>query len=94
MFSVVIPLYNKEQYVEQTLHSALSQTYRDYKIVIVDHGSTDNSLRKVERFDDPRIRIIRQPNAGVSAAQNWGIAEAHLDLIAFLDADDLWERDF
>lgn len=88
--SVVIPLYNKERNIVQTLHSVLEQTYQDFEIVLIDDGSTDNSLAEVTKFDDPRIRIISQPNAGVSAARNHGIVEAHYDIIAFLDADDVW----
>jgi glycosyltransferase involved in cell wall biosynthesis len=90
MFSVIIPLYNKEKYVAKTLESVFSQTYQNFEIVIVDDGSTDNSLQEVEKFTDLRIRIIQQKNAGVSAARNRGIAEARSDLIAFLDADDEW----
>lgn len=94
MISIIIPLYNKEQYVAQTLRSIFAQTYQDFEIVIVDDGSTDYSVAEVKKFNDDRIRIISQQNAGVSAARNRGIAEAKYDLIAFLDADDLWEKDF
>ena len=91
MISVVIPLYNKEQQVAHTLHSVLQQTFQDFEIVIVDDGSTDNSVTEVEKVQDARIRLIHQANAGVSAARNRGIREAKYDLIAFLDADDEWK---
>jgi glycosyltransferase involved in cell wall biosynthesis len=94
MFSVIIPLYNKEQYVAQTLRSILDQTYQNFEIIVVDDGSTDNSVAEVRKFHDGRIRIISQQNGGVSVARNRGIAEAKYNLIAFLDADDLWEKDF
>src|SRR5690606_11857402 len=90
MFSIVIPLYNKEQSVTNTLQSVLNQTYTEFEVVIVNDGSTDNSVEKVEAFNDPRIRLIHQANAGVSAARNKGIEEAKFEWIAFLDADDLW----
>lgn len=90
MFSIIIPLYNKEQYVQRTIRSVLAQTYQDYEILIVDDGSTDKSLSMVHTFEDPRIRVVQQANAGVSAARNRGVAEAKYDLIAFLDADDEW----
>ncbi|MDP3465882.1 MAG: glycosyltransferase family A protein [Sulfuricurvum sp.] len=93
-FSIIIPLYNKEKYVAKTIRTILSQTFQEFEIVIVDDGSTDQSVNQVKKIDDNRIRIISQQNAGVSAARNRGIAEAKYDLIAFLDADDLWEKDF
>lgn len=93
-FSIVIPLYNKEKYVAKTIQSILSQTFQEFEIVIVDDGSTDQSVNEIKKINDDRIRIISQQNAGVSAARNRGIAEAKYDLITFLDADDLWEKDF
>src|SRR5690554_4399870 len=93
MFSIVIPLYNKEQSVNNTLQSVLNQTFTEFEVVIVNDGSTDNSVEKVEAFNDPRIRLIHQANAGVSAARNKGIKEANYEWIAFLDADDLWMED-
>src|SRR5699024_6424946 len=90
MFSIVIPLYNKELSITNTLQSVLNQTFTDFEVVIVNDGSTDNSVEKVEAFNDPRIRLIHQANAGVSAARNKGIEEANYDWISFLDADDLW----
>lgn len=88
--SVVIPLYNKADKIERTLKSVFAQTFTDYEIIIVDDGSTDNSSEIVEKFNDARILLIRQKNAGVSAARNRGICEAKGEYIAFLDADDEW----
>lgn len=90
MISIVIPLFNKEKDIARTLNSVLSQTYGDFEIVIVDDGSSDNSLIEVQKFNDHRIRIIQQKNAGVSVARNRGVEEAKYDLVAFLDADDEW----
>src|SRR5690554_1902013 len=93
MFSVIIPLYNKELSVKNTIQSVLNQSYQDFEIVIVNDGSTDNSVKEVEKIDDKRIRLIHQENKGVSAARNRGIKEAKYEWIAFLDGDDLWEED-
>jgi glycosyltransferase involved in cell wall biosynthesis len=90
MFSVVIPLFNKELSITNTLQSVLNQTFKDFEVVIVNDGSTDKSVEKVEAFKDPRIRLIHQENGGVSAARNKGIVEAKNEWITFLDADDLW----
>lgn len=90
MFSVVIPLYNKELSIENTLQSVLNQTFQEFEIVIVNDGSTDNSVEVVKQFKDERIRIINQENQGVSTARNKGIKEAKYEWIAFLDGDDLW----
>ena len=90
MFSVVIPLYNKELSISNTIQSVLNQTFQDFEIVVINDGSTDNSLQVVEQINDSRIRIINKPNGGVSSARNRGIKEAKYDWIAFLDGDDLW----
>jgi len=91
-FSVVIPLYNKENYIEDTLKSVLNQTFCDFEVIIVNDGSTDNSLEKVKSFSDTRIHIFEhKQNKGLSAARNTGIKEANTNYIAFIDADDLWK---
>jgi len=92
--SVVIPLYNKEDFIKSTIESILKQTYDKFEIIIVDDGSTDKSISIVESFKDPRIRIISQTNEGVSKARNTAIKNCSGDWIAFLDADDLWDRNF
>lgn len=94
MISVVIPLYNKERSIARTIHTVLSQKYQDFEIVIVNDGSTDKGVMEVKKFDDTRIRLINQANAGVSAARNRGIEEAKGEYIALIDADDEWHTDY
>lgn len=90
-FSVVIPLYNKEQSIVNTVFSVLKQSYQNFEIVIINDGSSDGSVDAVKTIRDERIRLIYQENQGVSAARNLGIKEASYEWIAFLDGDDLWE---
>ena len=89
-FSVVVPLYNKAPLIAATLASALVDRERVLEIVVVDDGSTDGSAAVVEGLGDPLVRLIRQPNGGVSSARNRGIVEARGEWLVFLDADDLW----
>lgn len=88
LISVIIPLYNKESSIAQTLQSVFSQEYSDFEIVVVDDGSTDNSVEIVEAICDPRIRLIKQENGGPSKARNTGVKNAKGEWIVFLDADD------
>jgi glycosyltransferase involved in cell wall biosynthesis/peptidoglycan/xylan/chitin deacetylase (PgdA/CDA1 family) len=94
LFTVLIPLYNKAPHIGRALHSILSQTRPPEEIIVIDDGSTDGGGEIVAALSDPRIRLIRQENQGVSAARNRGIAEARGELLAFLDADDTWEPQF
>lgn len=91
MFSVVIPLFNKELSIQNTIESVLQQTYQEFEIIIIDDGSTDNSANQVKEISDSRIKLIQQKNQGVSAARNRGIKESQFEWIALLDGDDLWE---
>ena len=91
MFSVVIPLYNKEESIFNTIKSVLKQSCQNFEIIVVNDGSTDRSVDAVKAINDERIRLIHQENQGVSAARNRGINESRYEWIAFLDGDDLWE---
>lgn len=93
-FSVIMPLYNKAPYVRKAMESVVWQTCADWELIVVDDGSTDDSATIVESIRDPRIRLIRQANAGVGAARNKGVAESSAPHICFLDADDWWEPTF
>lgn len=93
LVSIIIPVYNKEKWIVQTLQSVASQTYDNWECLIVDDGSTDNSLSLIHSFVDVtkgNWKIIAQTNSGQSPARNAGIGLASGELIAFLDADDLW----
>lgn len=94
IFSVIVPLYNKEREVESTLRSVLAQTHQPLEIVVVDDGSTDRSAEIVESLGSPLIRLIRQSNAGECAARNRAMSEARGEWFALLDADDEWKPEF
>ena len=88
--SVIIPIYNVEPYIQQTVQSVLAQTYPVHEVILVDDASPDNSVERCRQIQDPRITIIRQENRGPSGALNSGIRKATGDYIAFLDGDDVW----
>jgi len=92
--SVIVPLYNKGPFVERAIRSVLNQTINEFEIIVVEGGSSDNSLEVVQAFTDPRLSIIQQVEKGVSAARNEGVQIAKSDFLAFLDADDEWMPDF
>ena len=95
-FSIVIPLFNKEQYIAETLDSVIHQTFDDYEVIIVNDSSTDRSLSIVKSFEikDSRFNVYTIPNGGVSNARNFGITHSHGEFVCFLDADDLWKPDY
>lgn len=95
MISVVIPLYNKAHTIVSTLESVTNQTYSDFEVIIVNDGSTDNSVEVIQRhFSDTRFKIINQENGGVSVARNRGVDEATGEYVAFLDGDDAWHPEY
>ena len=91
-FSIIIPLYNKERFIENTIQSVLVQSFEDFELIVVNDGSTDKSLELVNKLKDKRIKTYSISNAGVSKARNFGIQKATSKLIVFLDADDLWKN--
>lgn len=91
--SVIVPAYNQAIYVSQAIQSVLKQTYSDFELIVVDDGSTDETPQILAGIRDPRIRVIRQPNAGLSAARNTGLCESSAPLVTFLDADDYFLPD-
>lgn len=91
VFTVIIPLYNKELYIAKTLESVFSQSFTDFEVIVIDDGSTDGSAAMVKQFNDPRLQYFYKTNGGVSSARNTGISLAKATFIAFIDADDLWE---
>lgn len=91
LFSVIIPLYNKAENIENTLNSVITQSFTDFEIIVIDDGSTDTSLKIVESIKNPRLLLFSKINEGVSLARNYGVAKANGKFVAFLDADDLWK---
>ena len=91
LVSVVIPMFNAEKYIESALDSVFNQTYTHLEVVIVDDGSSDESVEIVNNLNSDIVRLIQQENSGPAAARNRGVKEASGQWIAFLDADDIWE---
>ncbi|MBA4148679.1 MAG: glycosyltransferase family 2 protein [Verrucomicrobia bacterium] len=92
LVSAIVPAYNAEPFIRETLDSILSQTYLNLEVIVVDDGSRDATSRIVEEISsvDPRVKLFRQPNSGVAAARNFAISQSNGDYIAPIDADDIW----
>jgi len=90
--SVIIPAYNAEKYLAETVCSVLDQSYDDYEVIVVDDGSSDGTLGVARSFE-PRIRVLPKSNGGPASARNLAIRNSRGDYIAFLDSDDLWLKD-
>jgi glycosyltransferase involved in cell wall biosynthesis len=90
LVSVVVPAYNSAGTLEQTVRSVLGQTVRDLETIIVDDGSSDDTLAVARAIEDPRVRVLTRENGGASAARNTGIEQAKGTWVAFVDSDDVW----
>lgn len=94
MFSVIIPVYNGEKFIDNAINSVMSQTYSDWELIIVNDGSYDDTINVLTKYEDnEKIKVINQKNGGVSVARNNGFSHSKGDYIAFLDADDVWNND-
>ncbi len=91
-FSVIIPTYNRENFLKKAIESVLKQTFKDFELIIVDDGSKDNTKELVHFYKNPKIVYIYQENRGPSSARNTGIRKAKADWICFLDSDDWWDE--
>lgn len=89
LVSIIIPVYNSASYVEEAVNSALNQTYQHIEVIVVDDGSSDQSVSLMKRIEDSRLRVFSQINQGACVARNRGIAEAQGEFIKFLDSDDV-----
>jgi glycosyltransferase involved in cell wall biosynthesis len=91
--SIILPVYNGESTISETISSIQKQSYDNFELLIIDDGSTDDTITRIKEVDDPRIRIFSCPNQERALARNKGISEAEGEYIAFIDADDLWASD-
>lgn len=89
-FSIIIPVYNVEEYIERCLDSVFNQSFKDFEVILVDDGCTDKSIEKAKKYD---LTIIKSAHEGVSEARNIGVKKAHGQYLLFLDSDDYWEKD-
>lgn len=96
MFSVIIPIHNKLPHLDRSIHSILSQSYKDFELILIDDASTDGSSEKLKEYEDPRIRIFKRNASGPGgyAARNLGIKKAKYEWVSFLDADDEWDQNY
>lgn len=94
LVSIIVPVYNAEKFLRDTIKTVLDQTYENWELILVNDCSTDNSVNIINEYNDSRIKLFNQEkNGGAALARNRGIDEATGDYICFLDADDLWEKE-
>ncbi len=91
--SVIVPAYNAERTILETVNSVLQQTFTDFELIVIDDGSTDQSAQLLQAIADPRLKVFSYPNGGASVARNRGMEHATGEYFSFLDADDLWTSD-
>lgn len=92
--SIIVPVYNAENYIQQTIDSVLAQDYENWELLLVENGSTDRSVQVIKQYDDPRIRlIVMDGNVGAANARNEGMSQAEGVYVGYVDADDLWRPD-
>ncbi|NES72852.1 MAG: glycosyltransferase family 2 protein, partial [Okeania sp. SIO2D1] len=93
LISVIIPVYNGEKTIRDTINSVLKQSFADFELIIINDGSTDSTLEVINSFQDHRLKVFSYPNAGQGASRNRGIELAKGEYISFIDADDMWTSD-
>jgi len=93
LISVIIPVYNNESTIQETIESVLTQSFSDLELIVINDGSQDSTLKIVSSILDPRLKVFSYPNAGLAATRNRGISHASGEYISFIDADDLWTPD-
>lgn len=91
LFSIILPVYNAEQYIENTIQSILSQTYNNYELIVVNDGSTDRTNEIVKKYEQSNVKVVCKQNGGVSTARNIGMTYVRGDYLMFIDADDMLE---
>ncbi len=92
LVSIITSVFNKESFVVESINSALNQTYDNIEVIVVDDASTDSSLERISSIDDPRVKVYQIEHGGPSVCKNYGYEKSSGAFVAFLDADDLWER--
>ncbi len=91
--SIIVPVYNAQNYIEQTINSVLNQDYENWELLLVENGSVDDSVELIRQFEDPRIKlIVMEGNVGAANARNEGMKQADGRYVSYLDADDLWQK--
>ena len=93
LISVVIPAFNSEKTIQETIESVLNQTWKNLELIVINDGSKDSTLDIITSIKDPRLKVFSYPNAGVAASRNRGTSIAQGEFISFIDADDLWTKD-